>query len=81
MSKPPFLGATPKASAPKDPYPDLPQKDGSSSDYSGKTDENFPNLPQKMGGSKGNPQSVPSGGTMPFPGAPAAPAKPFKLGK
>ncbi len=81
MSKPPFLSSTStSASGPKDPFADRPQKDGGSADYKGGADENFPNRPQKTGGPTGNPQSVPQGGTSPFPAMPK-PAVPFKLGK
>jgi hypothetical protein len=81
--KPPFLkdnSASASSAGPKDPFADRPQKDGSAADYTASSDENFPDRPQKMGGSKGNPQSIPSGGTSPLPAAPA-PKLPFKLGK
>ncbi len=80
-TKPSFLSGGASASAPKDPFADRPQKEGSSSDGCDANDENFPNRPQPMGKPAGNPQSVPSGGKLPYGSPPAAPKMPFKLGK
>ncbi len=83
MAKPPFLegsssgGAS--ASSEKDRFPNRPQKSGATNQPDGQDEENFPNRPQEKGGTSGNPQSVPSGGKLPFPGAPKDPGKPFKL--
>lgn len=83
MDKPSFLKDSVSSSAPKDPQPNRPQKEGSSSDTgSGTLDtEKFPNRPQKTGEMSGNPKSVPDGGKLPFPGPPPAPKTPWKLGK
>lgn len=44
-------------------------------------DKCCPNRPQPMGAPKGNPQSVPGGGTQPFKGPSTPTQSPFKLGK
>jgi hypothetical protein len=78
-SKPEFL-KQPKASAPKDPFPNRPQPEGGSNKPDG-GNEKFPNRPQPMKEQSGNPKSIPSGGKLPYPGPPATPKAPFKLGK
>lgn len=80
-TKPPFLkDSSSAASAPKDPFADRPQKMGEMED-DGSDNDNFPNRPQPMGAPKGNPESIPQGGNLPYPGPPPAPKLPFKLGK
>jgi hypothetical protein len=83
---PPFLKGNPAASgsAPKEMFPNRPQKDGSMSD-DGSDEKMFPNRPQPMKeddqSSGFNPKSVPDGGKLPYT-SPSVPTKtPFKLGK
>ncbi len=78
-TKPDFLKSTSSA-APKDPFADKPQPMGGDDDADA-NDDNFPNRPQPMGAPKGNPESIPQGGNLPYPGPPPAPRLPFKLGK
>jgi hypothetical protein len=83
MEKPPFIKST-SASSPvgaaseKDRYPNRKQESGPRAQPDG-GNENFPNRPQKSGGTDANSSSSPSGGTLPYPGPPTAPKKPFKL--
>jgi hypothetical protein len=84
MSKPPFLkgsGDSDSASASGSggKFENRPQESGSTNEPDGSDEDRFPNRPQESGGMKGNPQSVPSGGKLPYKGAPASPGKPFKL--
>lgn len=80
---PPFLKDNPAATSSgktPDVAPNIPQKSGATGDAGKALDEkDFPNLPQKSGEPKGNPQSVPSGGKLPYTSAPANPGKPYKL--
>lgn len=81
MQKPPFLkdsGGSAQASG-GEKFPNRPQESGGSNVPDGSSDK-FPNRPQPQGGSHGNPQSVPSGGKLPFKGPAKDPGKPFKLG-
>ena len=82
MQKPPFLKSTSSdsssSSSSKDRFPNRPQKSGSTNQPDGDS-EKFPNRPQESGGTDCNPQSVPSGGKLPYPGPPKSPGKPFKL--
>lgn len=86
MADAPFLKGNPatSASAPSDAQKgaDRPQKVGGGENKPDGSDEKrFPNRPQPMKEYKGNPESVPSGGKMPFPGPSKPTATPFKLGK
>ncbi len=83
MEKPPFIkstSASSPASGSKGKFEDRPQKSGSTNQPDGCDEKNFPNRPQPKGEPKGNPQSVPSGGKLPYSSPPKAPGKPFKLG-
>lgn len=81
----PFLKGNPATtcSAPTDDMKgaDRPQKTGGSNNPDGSDEKRFPNRPQPMKESKGNPESVPSGGKMPFKGPSKPTDTPFKLGK
>lgn len=84
MNKPPFLQNNPASSgasaSANGPYESRPQKEGGSNKPDGENAK-FPNRPQPTGAPKGNPESVPAGGKLPFKG-PSQPTKtPFKLGK
>ncbi len=82
MDKPPFLQNNPAAasSGKPDPAPNRPQKMGGSNKPDGAS-EHCKSRPQPMGAPKGNPQSVPGGGKLPY-SSPSQPTQtPFKLGK
>lgn len=83
MDKPPFLsgqGSSSASGSGNPPYESRPQKEGGSNKPDGAS-EKFPNRPQPMGAPKGNPESVPGGGKLPYKG-PSVPTKsPMKLGK
>lgn len=82
---PPFLANNPAASsggkcAANPPYDDRPQKDGTSNSPAAAPTEKFPNRPQPTTKPAYNPESVPNGGTTPYPGPSQPTQKPFKLG-
>lgn len=85
MADAPFLKGNPatSASAPSDAQKgaDRPQKEGGSNKPDGSDEKRFPNRAQPMKETKGNPESIPSGGKLPFPGPSKPTATPFKLGK
>lgn len=85
MADAPFLKGNPatSASAPSDAQKgaDRPQKEGASNKPDGSDEKRFPNRPQPMKETKGNPESIPSGGKLPFSGPSKPTATPFKLGK
>lgn len=79
MDKPSFLKDSPKAAAPKEPFPNPSQKSGTSNTPDGELD-NFPNRKQSTGTPEGNPNSKVPGGKTPFSPY-KAPKLPAKLGK
>lgn len=80
MDKPPFLKGSTASSGKPDPSPNRPQPSKGGEPGSAPADK-FPNRPQPMGAPKGNPQSVPGGGTLPFKGPSVPTQSPFKVGK
>lgn len=81
MQKPPFISGSggDSGGSSKDRFPNRPQESGATNQPDGQDEKNFPNRPQPSGEPKGNPQSVPSGGKLPYPGPAKDPGKPFKL--
>jgi len=85
--KPPFLQNNPatQSGVPvgsgNPPFDNRPQKQGRSAEGGLNGSEHFPNRTQPTRKEDANPQSIPSGGTLPFPGASKPTQTPFKLGK
>lgn len=84
MDKPDFLKSPAASAAPKDPFANRPQKQGSISEEYG--DDNgviphFENRPQKQANPTPCVSPAPSGGKTPFGGPPYQPRLPYKLGK
>lgn len=84
-NKPPFLEGNPAATSGggpcHPPFENRPQKMGSTNQPDGGMGEKFPNRPQPAGSPKGNPQSIPGGGKLPYPGPSKPTPSPMKLGK